>query len=52
LVYFYQGGRTAIKLLMVDGKLTNRTHLNMGGIIEDALLAGAIVPANIFGAPV
>jgi hypothetical protein len=50
LVYFTQGGRTAMKLLKLNAKATTRTHLNVGGFIEDSLLAGAIIPANIFGA--
>lgn len=50
-VFFAQGGRTAIKLLTMNGKPTNHTHLNIGGVIEDGLVKDAIVPASIFSAP-
>jgi hypothetical protein len=48
-VYFAQGGRTEIKLLMMNGKPTTRTHLTMGGMREDGVVGDAIVPATIFG---
>ena len=49
LVYFAQSGRIAIKPLKLDGRATNRTHAQVGGITEDTLLSDTIVPANVFG---
>jgi hypothetical protein len=48
-VFFAQNGRTATQLLKLNGKPTNRTHGNIGGVVEDGVVRDAIVPASIFG---
>jgi hypothetical protein len=48
-VFFSQTGRTATQLLKMNGKPTNRTHGNVGGVVEDGVVRDAIVPASIFG---
>jgi hypothetical protein len=47
-VYFAQDGRTTLKLLKLNGRPTNLPHRQLPGMIEDSILAGAIVPASIF----
>lgn len=48
-VFFSQSGRTATVLQKLNGKPTNRTHGNIGGVVEDGVVRDAIVPASIFG---
>src|SRR5580658_8928036 len=48
-VLFAQNGRTATVLQKLNGKPTNRTHGNVGGVVEDGVVREAIVPASIFG---
>jgi hypothetical protein len=46
----FSGGHEVIKLIAINGKPTTKNPLRVGGVIENSLLAGLIVPSNYFGA--
>ena len=46
----FSRGRSVFKLLSINGKPTKKTPGKTGGVIENSLLQGLIVPNNYFGA--
>lgn len=48
-VAFGRNGQTLMKVLKINGKPSTRSRGRLGGVIEDSLLAGAIVPQGVFG---
>jgi hypothetical protein len=48
-VAFGRNGQTLMKVLKINGKPSTRSRGRLGGVTEDALLAGAIVPQGVFG---
>jgi hypothetical protein len=48
-VAFGRSGQTLMKVLKINGEPSTRNRGRLGGVIEDSLLAGAIVPEGVFG---
>ena len=46
----FSNGQENYTLLSFNGKPTKKTHRNIGGIYENGLLRGVLVPAYLFGA--